>query len=497
MTPELSQAAVDAGEAQPDVLDTPAAGRAAVRGGALQSAAWVASTVVGVASGAILVRHLGVVETGRYSVAIALVAIVGGISDLGLTAIGVRELSILRGPPRDSFARNLLGVRLLVSVVGVIVITLFSAAAGYGTTLTIGVALAGIGLLLQSAQSTLIASLVSELRLGWVATFQFLRAALTAALVVALVVAGAHLLPFLAVTIPVSVFVVAANAWVCRGTIPLRPAFHLSALARLVRDVLPYSLAVAAAAIYFYLAVLLVSLLASGETLGYFSVSVRVIQVLIVLPGLAIGAAFPIFSRAARDDPARLAYALGRVFEVCLLAGVLVALCLAIGASVAVAVIAGPQFKPASSLLAIQGIGLGASFLGAVWGNGLLSLHRYRQILTINLFALLVGGGLVAALVVIDGARGAAIGTAVFEFVVAGLSGWVLVRADPRLKPPTRIIPAVALATGLAVASTLLALPVLVSTALAAAIYIVVVLALGVVPEELLEHAPWRRRTAT
>jgi O-antigen/teichoic acid export membrane protein len=493
----LTPAAAPGEQPPTEFLDSSAAGPAAVRGGAFQSASWLAATLVGVASGAILVRHLGVVETGRYAVAIALVAIVGGISDLGLTSIGVRELSILRGPARDSLVRNLLGIRLVVSVIGVIVITLFSVAAGYGTTLTIGVALAGIGLLLQSAQSTLIASLVSELRMGWVAIFQFFRAALTAAFVIVLVLAGAHLLPFLAVTIPVSVIVLALNAWVSRGTIPLLPTFHLSALARLGRDVLPYSLAVAAATIYFYLAVLVVSLLASGETLGYFSVSVRVVQVLIVMPGLAIGAAFPIFSRAARDNPERLAYAVGRVFEVCLLAGVFVALCLAIGASIAVAVIAGPQFKPASSLLAIQGVGLGASFLGAVWANGLLSLHRYREILIINLFALLVGGGLVAVLVTVDGARGAAIGTAVFEFVVAGLSAWVLVRADPGLRPPSRIIPGVALATGLAAASTLLALPVLVSTALAAAIYIVVVLALGLVPEELLEHAPWRQRPAT
>jgi O-antigen/teichoic acid export membrane protein len=497
MTSELSEATTGLQQGQADLLDTSSAGPAAVRGGALQSASWLAATLVGVASGAILVRHLGVVETGRYAVAIALVAIVGGISDLGLTAIGVRELSLLRGPARDLLARNLLGIRLVVSVVGVIVITLFSVVAGYGTRLTIGVALAGIGLLFQSAQSTLTASLVSELRLGWVAIFQFLRAALTATLVIILVLAGADLLPFLAVTIPVSVIVLAMNGWVSRGTIPLLPTFHLSALTRLVRDVLPYSLAVAAATIYFYLAVLLVSLLASGENLGYFSVSVRVIQVLIIMPGLAIGAAFPIFSRAARDDPRRLAYAIGRVFEVCLLAGVLVALCLAIGASVAVAVIAGSQFKPASSLLAIQGVGLGASFLGAVWANGLLSLHRYREILIINLFALLLGGGLVAVLVVVDGVRGAAIGTAMFEFVAAGLNGWVLARAEPALRPPTRIIPGVALATGLAVASTLLALPVLASTALAAAIYIVVVLVLGVVPEELLEHAPWRHRTST
>jgi O-antigen/teichoic acid export membrane protein len=391
-------------------------------------------------------------------------------------------------------ARNLLGIRLVLSLVGVILVTLFSVVVGYGTTLTLGVMVAGIGLIFQSCQSTLIASLTSELRLGWTAAFAFLRAALSAALVIALVFAGAHLVAFLAVTIPVSIVVLALNAWVSYGSIPLLPAFHFSEWSQLVRDVLPYSLAVAAATLYFYIAVLLVSLLAGGETLGYFSVSVRVIQVLIVLPGLAIGAAFPIFARAARDDRARLAYAVGRVFEVCLLAGVFVALCLAIGASIVVEVVAGPKFAPAATLLAIQGVGLGASFLGAVWANGLLSLHRYREILTINLFALVVGGALVAILVSVDGARGAAIGTALFEFVAAGLNGVALVRFDRALAPPLRIVPGVVLATGLAVATTLMPLPVLASVALAAAVYVAVVLALRIVPEELLEHAPRFRR---
>jgi O-antigen/teichoic acid export membrane protein len=252
--------------------------------------------------------------------------------------------------------------------------------------------------------------------------------------------------------------------------------------------------AVAAATLYFYLAVLLVSLLASGRTLGYFSVSVRVIQVLLVVPGLAIGAAFPIFSRAARDDRARLVYALGRVFEVCLLVGALLALCLAVGAPVAIEVVGGPKFAPAASLLAIQGLGLGASFLGAVWATGLLSLHRYREILTINLLALVVGGGLIAALVSIDGARGAAIATAADEFVLAALSGAALIRVDRALMPPLRTVPGITLAVGLAIASTLLHLPVLASVALAGAIYLVAVRVLGVVPEELLEHLRWHRR---
>lgn len=491
----------DAGGGPPasEILDTSAAGPAAIRGGALRVGAYLGGTVLGVISTALLFRHLGVVNTGRYSLAISLVAIVAGLSDLGLTAIGVRELSVRTGAQRTSIARNLLGLRLVLSAVGVILIVAFAAAAGYGRTVTIGVALAGVGLILQSAQSTLAISLISDLKLAWVAAFEFLRAALTAALVIGLVFAGAHLLAFLTVTIPVGVIVLAVNAWVVRGRAPLMPAFHSSHWWRLVRDVLPYSAAVAAATLYFYLAVILVSLLASSTTLGYFSVSSRVIQVLLLLPGLAVGAAFPIFSRAARDDHVRLAYALGRVFEVSLLVGVLVSLCLAVGAPVVIAVVGGPKFAPASTVLAIQGVGLGASFVGAVWSYGLLSLGRHREILAINLFALLVGGVLVAVLVSLDGARGAAIATAIDELALAALNGVALAHASRTLSPPLRILPPVALALALAVATTLLDIPVLASVALAAAVYLAAVFALGVVPEEVLERLPWlplvRRRS--
>ncbi len=475
-----------------ELLDTSAAGPAAIRGGALRIAGYLLGTVLGVVSTALLFRHLGVAETGRYSLVISLVGIVAGLSDLGLTAIGVRELSVQTGAARDSIARDLLGLRLVLSAVGVILITTFAGLAGYGTTVVIGVALAGIGLVLQSGQSTLAISLISDLKLGWVAAFEFLRAALSASLVIALVFAGAHLLAFLTVSIPVGVAVLALNAWVVRGRIPMIPAFHVSRWRRLIRDVLPYSAAVAAATLYFYLAVILVSLLASATTLGYFSISSRVIQVLLAMPALAIGAAFPIFARAARDDRVRLGYALGRVFEVSLLVGALVSLCLAVGAPVVIAVVGGPKFAPASTVLAIQGVGLGASFVGAVWAYGLLSIGHYREILVLNLFALLVGGGLVAVLVSVDGARGAAIATAIDELMLAVMNGVALAYADRSLTPGLRILPRVGLALALAVASTAIEIPVLANVALAATIYIVAVFALGAVPEELLEKLPWR-----
>jgi O-antigen/teichoic acid export membrane protein len=477
----------------PDLLDTSAAGPAAIRGGALRIAAFTAGTVAGVASAAFLFRHLGVVQTGRYQLAIALVAIVAGVTDLGLSAIGVRELSIRTGPERDDVARNLLALRLVLTAVGALAITAFAALAGYGSTLTLGVALASIGLILQSMQAALTMSLMSDLRLGLVAALEVLRASLVAALIIALVAAGAHLLAFLAVTIPVGLLVLVLNAWAVRGRIPLRPAFHPAKWWSVIREVLPYSAAVAAGTLYFYLAIILVSLLASSVDVGYFGVSTRVIQILLLVPGLAVTAAFPIFARAARDDRVRLAYALGRVFEVSLLLGILVAICLVIGASLAIRVVAGPRFAPASSLLAIQGVGLGASFVGAVWSFGLLSLGRYRAILAINAFALLVGGSLIAALVALDGARGAAVATAVTELVLALLSGAALARSDRSLTPPLRIVPPAAAAAGLAAATTLVDLPVLASVALASATYLLALLGMRALPSELIELLPAHR----
>lgn len=79
---------------QPDLLDTPQAGPAAVRGGAMRVVGYVAGVALSVGSSALLFRHLGVVDSGRYVTVLALIAIVLGVTDVGLTTIGVRELAV-------------------------------------------------------------------------------------------------------------------------------------------------------------------------------------------------------------------------------------------------------------------------------------------------------------------------------------------------------------------------------------------------------------------
>jgi O-antigen/teichoic acid export membrane protein len=117
--------------AEPDVLSSAAAGPAAARGAVLRMGSFIAGSLFSVAAAALMFRYLGVIDTGRYTTAMSLGALVTGLSDLGLTGVGLRELSVLRGEQRTLFTRNLLGMRLAFALVGALLITLFAFAA-YG-----------------------------------------------------------------------------------------------------------------------------------------------------------------------------------------------------------------------------------------------------------------------------------------------------------------------------------------------------------------------------
>jgi O-antigen/teichoic acid export membrane protein len=250
---------------------------------------------------------------------------------------------------------------------------------------------------------------------------------------------------------------------------------------------------VAASALYFRVSILLVSALSTGIQLGYFSASFRVIEVLTVVPTLLVSSAFPIFARAARDDPDRLGYAVGRVFEAALIVGAWAAVSIAVGAPLAIAIVGGAKFGPAASVLAVQGVALAAMFVSLVWANALLSLGLYRVILAINVSTLVLNGVLVSVLVPLDGARGAAIGTALAEIAAAILQAIAVVRGRPQMRPSLRSVPFVALASGAGLLPlALTGIPVIVRVLISSALFVAVILFTRSFPPELRDLIPGR-----
>jgi O-antigen/teichoic acid export membrane protein len=470
-----------------DVLDTPEAGPLVIRGGVLRVAAYAIGTGMSVLSAALLIRYLGSSDFGRYVTVMSLVTIVGAVTEAGMTNLGVREYATQSEDRRDALMRVLLGLRLALTTVGVLLAVAFAIVVGYGGDLVLGTALAGAGLLFGVLQATYTVPLSTHLLVGRVSVLELAKQLLTVALIVALVVAGAGLVPLLAVPLPVGVALAAATAWMVRNRMPLLPNADTREWGRLLRMTASFALATAVGTIYVYLAVVLLSLVASDAETGQFGAAFRVFIVLGGVPGLLVTTAFPLLARAARDDRERLRYALQRLFETSLVLGAGFALATVLGAPVAIDVVAGEGFETAKDVLRVQGLALLPSFLLATWGFALISLHLHRELLLANLVALVVSAALVAWLGSTSGAEGAAWATLAGEAVLCAGYLLVLARGRPELVPSIRTLPRVAVAAAGGAAVALAGLPALPTTVAAVAVFAALALALRAVPAELIE----------
>jgi O-antigen/teichoic acid export membrane protein len=412
-----------------ELIDTAAAGPAAMRGGFLRTASFAGSLMIGIASAPLLVRHLGEVEFGRYSTALAVIAIVAGLTEGGVTTVALRELSATKDPAQARrLMSDLLGLRILLSAVGLVLAVVFTAVAGYGGGLTLGVFLAGVGMMFAATQGLLAIVLQSRLRFGWAAVIELSRGIVGIGLIVALVLTNQDTVALLAVAIPVGVLALLLTIPLVRGQTSLRPAFSPKRWLPLLREVMVVALAVAVYALYFRVTLLVTSLVSNAAQTGYFAISFRVMEALIGIPALLIGAAFPIISRSARDDRARFEYATSRIYELALFLGGVIALGLLLSAPFAIKLLVGTSDHPSVGILQIQSVALVAGFVVSATSFPLLGMHRHREVLVACILALVVAAVLALALAPSHGAVGAAIAADTADFGLAATLTVMLVR---------------------------------------------------------------------
>jgi O-antigen/teichoic acid export membrane protein len=476
-----------------NVLDSAGAGGRVIRGGAMRSIGYVVGLALGLVSAPLLTRHLGVVDFGRFVTVGSLIMIVAILADAGLTTVGVREYAVRDAEGRHRLMRNLVAIRLVVAIVGAAGAVLFAVVAGYEGVLVAGTALGGIGLIFMLAQHTYIIPLTAELRLGLATLLDLLRQALTVVGVVVLVVAGAELLPFFIIPIPVGIIVLLATVLAIRGHARLKPRIERVEWAYLLTETLPAAAASTLASLFYRVAIVMMSVIASATQTGYFSASFRVVEAFVAVPSLLVGSAYPVLSRAADTDPDRLAYGFQRLFEVCVIVGAWIALAIIVGAEPIIDVVAGEDFSPAIPVLQIQGLALAATFLVALFGGTLWTVRAKRQLVTGNLAGVLCAITLTGALAPLAGAKGAAIAMTCAESVLAAWLGVALLRSRPELRPSLRVLPSVALALIIGVALGVAPVPDVLAVMLSSAAYFGILVLMRAIPKEIWHALTGRR----
>jgi O-antigen/teichoic acid export membrane protein len=436
-----------------DVAESPEAGARFIRGGVVRMASFGAGLVLSVGSVPLVTRHLGPSRFGYFGTVSAIIFIIAGFTEGGLTTLAIREYASCTPAERTALLRNLIGLRITATTGAVLLVAAVAAVIGSPTPITLGILAGGAGLVFTIVGENFTVPLLVGLRIPAAASLDLLRQAALAGTYVVLVLLGVGVVPFTGATIVSGLALLIGSAIMLRGTIAARPAFDLAMWRSLVSRTLPYAVAAAVGVIYFREALILVSYLSTSRQAGYYAAAFRIVEVLATLPWMIISASFPIFARAARGDIARLRYGLQRLFEVALLLGVWMTLCVLVGAPLGIKVVAGSHFLPAIGVLEIQGVAVMTTFLVATFGFALLSLELYGVLLRANAAAVAVST--IAAVVLIpgSGARGAAVAPTAAEVVLAVSYAVGLARYDKRLRVSLTMVPRIALACAVAVAA--------------------------------------------
>jgi O-antigen/teichoic acid export membrane protein len=434
-----------------DVLQTSEAGAKVIRGGLVRGLGYATTIVLGGASSVFLLRHLGVDDFGRYVTVTALIGIIQGITDAGLTLVGSREASLRPpGPERARLLGNLVGLRLLITPIGVAGAALFSVAAGYSSTMVIGTLLAGAGLVLVATQSTMMVPLLVDLRVGVLTAVEVAKQALLLVGIIVLVALGASLLPFFALQIGVGIVLLAVTPLALGAGFRFRPAIDVGTARMLIKETLPMAAAVTMNVIYFRVLVILMSLLATAEATGLFATSFRIFEVIFGIPGLVLSVALPVLSVAGRDDDERLRYGLQRTTEVALIASVLIVLLIEVLAEPLIRLLGGTDYTGAAPILRIQALALVPVFVGQAAQLGLIAVRGQRALAVANGGALALVLALGLILIPLAGGKGAAVAAVIAETVLTLLLLVFLQRARRSTAPRFGFARKVALATALA-----------------------------------------------
>ena len=470
-----------------DLLASPEAGGRVVRGGVLRGVGYGIGTIVAAGTAVLLLRHLGRVDFGRYGTVGALLGVISGISDAGLTAVGARELALAAPAERPRLLRNLVTLRLAITPVGVVAAAAF-AFVSYDRTMFWGTVLGGVGVLFVNTQATMMAPLSVELRLGTVTLFEVLKTALTFVFVAAFVGAGWSLLPLLAIQIPVGLAIILLTPFAVPVGRGLLPGYDRELARSLLREALPLAIALTMNVVYFRVLMIMTSLLGSKDDTGLYATSFQVFAVLFTLPLLVLSSALPLLSVAGRDNVDRLRFGLQRMTEVALALGIVFVLAIVALGPVLIPFIGGDQYRGAAPVLQIQVFALIAVFVGQTWQLGLLSLRRQAALAWANGGALIVVIVAGAVLIPTAGARGAGVAAVIGEASLAVFVYLALRRASAAVAPTLGLTPRVVAASLPAFGVLVLPVPWEVQLVGSLAVFAAVAFAVRAVPAELL-HA--------
>jgi O-antigen/teichoic acid export membrane protein len=412
--------------------------RQVARNTAAQAAGKAAVLGIGAASIAITTRYLGAAGYGSFALAFALLQMVGVLSDAGLTAVVVREIS--REPRRTAeLVGNALALRLLLGLGVVAAAALVALVMPYSPDTRLAVLIAGVPFLLGVAGASIAAVFQARLAMGRAAIADVAGRLAAFAALCGVVAADLGFLAVVASTAVGAAVALALTIALVRSLARVRPRAERAVWRELLVAGIPIGVTLAVNEVYFRADTFILSIFQPFAEVGHYTLAFRIFELLALFPAIVMTSVFPLLSRFIATRRASAARVIDAAADLFLAVGVPLGAAALVLAPELVRLVAGDGFADAATPLRLLLCGSAPAWVSGLLGYALIAGGRQRLVLRLSLLALTVNLALNLALVPAYGADAAAAVALGSELLlVAG--GWLLVRRELAIAPRLRLL---------------------------------------------------------
>ncbi|MDP3964341.1 MAG: flippase [bacterium] len=339
------------------------------------------STAIGIVVVAMLARYLGAEGYGQYTIVIVFLQLFAVLLDLGLYIILIKKLSE-PGADMEALVSNVFTLRILSAIVFLGIAPIVVLAFPYPGIVKAGIALTTLSYLFISLNQVLTGLFQKELRMGKVALAEvFGRIVLLGATAVVLWLEWQLMAVLFAVVLGsfanfLYVFISA------RRLVDIRLRFNWPVWLAVLRDAWPIGISVALNLIYFKADAIILSLYHPAADVGIYGATYKVLEILITLPAMFAGLVMPLLTAAyVTGDRERFRQIIQRSINFL----AILALPLIVGtqfiAEPLMILVAGEEFTASGGVLRILIIATGIIFVGALFGNSVVSVNKQKPMI--------------------------------------------------------------------------------------------------------------------
>lgn len=398
-------------------------GSRALRNTVVVLSAKVVARLIALVTVLYMIRRLGTDHYGTFTVLINLTAIVSVVLDLGFNVLFVRE-GARHQAEIQRYLRNVMSVRLLMSVAGFLLLAALVYPIGLSDLLVPGFLL----MVLTSYATLLRNGLYAVQQLG----YEAVAVVLESLVLLALVLYGgrtqqgvSYFVWAYAAQYGVSCAYFVAVLGLKRIAVP-GWRFEVVLLREWFWKGLPFALTFVLTILYFRIDQPLIFVIRSETESALYGAAYKPIESLLFLPITFLSVVFPVLAVYHRERPKEMIDAVSRFYKALFLMGCPIAIGIFVLAHPLTPLLLGQQFVRSEPALRVLALALGIAFVNNAFIGALNASDRQASFTWAAGWSLVANVALNLTLIPLFGYQGASWATVATELVL-GVAGWILV----------------------------------------------------------------------